>query len=81
MSYRQVDNEILLGMCSKEIHEGVTSSILRKRNLSLRKRRQRQRMKNTGSQMHLTRHAYQVMLVCMLEVTLYMAIKNPMKDT
>ena len=28
-----------------------------------------------------TRHAYQVMLVCMLEVTLYMAIKNPMKDT
>ena len=35
--YRQADYDILLDMCSKELHVGVTFSVLRKRNLLLRK--------------------------------------------
>lgn len=33
-------------------------------------------MKNTGSQMHLTTHAYQVTLVFMYKVTLHVPMKK-----
>lgn len=35
-----------------------------------------QSMKNTGSQMHLTTHAYQVTLVFMYKVTLHVPMKK-----
>ena len=38
MRWRLGDAEILLGLCSKEILEGVTYSILRKRNMPLREK-------------------------------------------
>ena len=39
-------------------------------------------MKNSGSQMHVNWHAYQVTFICKYEVTLHMATgENQMKDT
>ena len=81
VKYRQPDHDILLDMCSKELHGGVTYSILMKRNLLLRKTVEQDREWRTlvVRCILLGTHTGDI---CKYEVTLHMATwQNQMKDT
>lgn len=76
MSERDKQTKRFYWVCTAKIYMKESRALYLGRETCLSEKKESDTLKNTLRQMHLRRHAYQVKLICMYEVTLHILVEE-----